>query len=592
VCLLQLLMKPVFVLVVIVMLAINAPALAQVNSSPLRIWGDITSTYRTRDFNDRDSNTSNWLNIGTVNASSYIWRPWFALAGGSLSLASNETNSSEQETIRNKSASGQFNFDLFPSSRFPFGLYYNKSRSQLDDSLSEPNITTTEHGVRQQYRSLDGTHHFLADYAERKREGGDFDRPEGRRLSFTSDHNYINNTFGSDIRVDTIDNEPQDEHLDSYSIAGQHTYRRRRDFTVENLLSTSLLENDFAQSTFRTETSQVSSFLSWQPENNNDINLTAGLRLSDLLLSRQNDDFTVTDESNETKNATANINQGLRYRYSDHWTFNESINANFQDTENRQSFTGTESVGFNYTPDIYITSAGLYAWSIGSNFSNTHGDDPSRQALNSRFRHSLSNDFSVRDNYRLNSDLTQSLGYSYRTREDDEAIINHSFTLDWSDSSPSNNQSIIRFTISDSRSLKQEDREFQLANLLFSGHIRFNRLTQLSGNLTLQRTREKQDGTRSESTVTNGQLLYTRNRAFQVARLVFTSELRLNRQQSESERTISAVNENTRTDQSWENSLNYLIGRLELSFDLDFIKVGDGYDRLVKFQLIRSFGDL
>ena len=192
----------------------------------------------------------------------------------------------------------------------------------------------------------------------------------------------------------------------------------------------------------------------------------------------------------------------------------------------------------------------------------------------------------------MNSDLTQSLGYSFKTRDDDESIINHSFSLNWSDSSLKKNQSMIRFLISDSRSLKQEDRVFQLANLLYSGLIRFDRLTQLSGNITLQHTRDKEGGAQSESTVTNGQLLYTRNRAFQIPRLVFKSELRLNWQQSESERTISAVNENTRTNQSWENSLNYLIGRLELSVDLDFIKVGNGYDRLVKFELKRSFGDL
>jgi len=588
VCFLQLLMKPVFVLVVIVMLATNAPALAQVNTSPLRVWGDITSTYRTRDFNGGDSNSSNWLNIGTVNASSYIWRPWFALASGSLSLAADESKSSDQETARNKNTSGQLNFDLFPSSRFPFGLYYNRSRSELDDSLSQPNRTTTEHGVTQQYRSLDGTHNLRAEYAERKHEGGAFDQLEGRRLSLSSDHYSGSNSYSSDIRVDTIDNEPQDQHLDSYSIAGQHTYRQRRDFTIENLVSTSLLENDFEQSMLRTETSQFASLLSWQPEDNNDINLTAGLRLSDLRLSRQDDALTATDEINS---ATANFNQGLRYRYSDHWTFNESINANFQESGNRQSFTGAEAVGFNYTPDINITPVGLYGWSVGSNFSNQHGDTPSRQSLSNRFRHSLSNDFSVRDNYQLNSELTQSLGYRFQSKDEDESNINHSYSLTWSDSLK-DSQSMIRFSISDSRALKPEDRVFQLADLLYSGLIRFNRLTQLSGNITLQHTREKEGGTQSESTVTNGQLLYTRNRAFQVPRLVFNSELRLNRQQSESERTISAVNEKTRTDQSWENSLNYSIGRLELSADLDFIKVGSDYDRLIKLQLTRSFGDL
>ena len=588
-CLSQLLMKPVFILVVILMLAINASALAQVNTSPLRVWGDITSTYRTRDFNDSDSNSSNWLNIGTVNASSYIWRPWFALVGGSLRLAIDESNFSDQETVRNKSASGQFNFDLFPTSRFPFGLYYNQQQSQLDDRLLGPNRTTTEYGVTQQYRSLDGAHNLRAEYAESKHEGGDFDRLEGRLLSFSSNHNFINNSYDTDIRIDTIDNEPQGEHMDSYSITGQHTNRRRRDFTIENLVSTSLLENDFEQSAFRTETSQFSSLLSWQPEGNKDINLTAGLRLSDLQLTRQSDDSTVTDE---TKNATANINQGLRYRYSDHLTFNESINANLQESGSRQRFSGTESVGFNYTPDINITPVGLYGWSVASNLSNQHGDDPSQQLLGSQFRHSLGNDFSVRGNYQLNSDLTQSLGHRFKTRDVDETIIIHSFSLNWSDSSLNDNQSVIRFSISDSRSLEQEDSVFQLANLLYSGLLRFDRLTQLSGNITLQLTREKEGSTRSESRVTNGHLLYTRNRAFQIPRLVFNSELGLNRQQSESERTISAVNDNTQTEQSWENSLNYLIGRLELSVDLDFIKVGNGYDRLLKFQLTRSFGDL
>ena len=584
---LQLLMKPVFVLVVIVMLAMNAPALAQVNTSPLRVWGDITSIYRTRDFNAGDSNSSSWLNIGTVNASSYIWRPWFALVNGSLRLAADESHFSEQESLTKKSASGRFNFDLFPTSRFPFGLYYNRSQSELDDSLSEPNRTTTEHGVTQQYRSLDGAHNLRAEYAERKHEAGAFDQLEGQRLSLSSDHHLGSNSFSSDILVDTIDNEPQDEHLDSYSIAGQHTYRRRRDFTVENLVSTSLLENDFEQSAFRTETSQFSSLLSWQPESNKDINLTAGLRLSDLLLTRQ--DSTVTDE---TSSATANINQGLHYRYSDHLTFNESINANFQESGNQQRFTGTESVGFNYTPDINITPVGLYQWSVASNLGNQHGDDPSQQILGSQFRHSLGNDFSVRGNYQLNSELTQSLGHRFKTRDVDETIIIHSFSLDWSDSSLNHNQSVIRFSISDSRSLEQEESVFQLADLLYSGLIRFDRLTQLSGNITLQLTREKEAGTRSESRVTNGQLLFTRNRAFQIPRLVFNSELRLNRQQSESERTISAVNDNTQTEQSWENSLDYLIGRLELSVDLDFIKVGNGYDQLVKFELKRSFGDL
>ena len=41
-----------------------------------------------------------------------------------------------------------------------------------------------------------------------------------------------------------------------------------------------------------------------------------------------------------------------------------------------------------------------------------------------------------------------------------------------------------------------------------------------------------------------------------------------------------------------ENTLRYRIGRLDVETELDFIKVNGDYDRLFKFKLTRSFGDL
>jgi len=579
------------------MLVTNVPALAQSNigaqsntNLPVRVWGDITSTYRKREFNGGETTASNWLNIGTINASSYIWRPWFALVNGGLSLAVDQAKTSEQQSAENKFSSGDLNFDLFPTSRFPFGLYYNRNRDQLETTSFDKDQTTSEYGIRQQFRSLDGTHHFLADYSNKTRENSDLDKFERQRLTFSSDHNYRNHSFDSDIQFDSADNVVQSEHVDSFSLTGLHSYSPRRNYTLESLVSTSRVESGFRQSISQTKAAQINSFLSWQPENRKDINLTANLRLSDLLLRQQDAALTVGDELRETDNLIANINQGLLYRHTDNLFFRQAINANFQESANQQRFIGTESIGFSYAPGIYFTGVGDYGWSIGSSFVNQHGDTSSSRLLNNQFNHSLSNDFSVPGKYQLNSSFAQSLGYTLQTSGDDNKRLNNSYTLTWSDSLI-DVQSTIRFTISDSRSQQQQERVFQLVNLQYLGLLRFSRYTRLSGNITLQGTKQKDGPTRSSRTLVNGQLIFSQLNVFQVPRLDFESDLRLNRQQSESEQVSSALNESSRNLQTWENSLDYRIGKLELSVNLDFIKIGANYDRLFKFQLTRTFGD-
>ena len=589
--------KPVFMLVLIVMLVTNVPALAQSNigarsntNLPVRVWGDITSTYRKREFNGGETTASNWLNIGTINASSYIWRPWFAQVNGGLSLAVDQAKTSEQQSAKNKFSSGDLNFDLFPTSRFPFGLYYNRNRDQLETTSFDKDQTTSEYGIRQQFRSLDGTHHFLADYSNKTRENSDLDKFERQRLTFSSDHNYRNHSFDSDIQFDSADNVVQSEHVDSFSLTGLHSYSPRRNYTLESLVSTSRVESGFRQSISQAKTAQINSFLSWQPENRKDINLTGNLRLSDLLLRQQDAGLTVGDELRETDNLIANINQGLLYRHTDNLFFRQAINANFQESANQQLFIGTESIGFSYAPGIYFTGVGDYGWSIGSSFVNQHGDTSSSRLLNNQFNHSLSNDFSVPGKYQLNSSFSQSFGYTLQTSGDDNKRLNNSYTLTWSDSLI-DVQSTIRFTISDSRSQQQQERVFQLVNLQYLGLLRFSRYTRLSGNITLQGTKQKDGPTRSSRTLVNGQLIFSQLNVFQVPRLDFESDLRLNRQQSESEQVSSALNESSRNLQTWENSLDYRIGKLELSVNLDFIKIGANYDRLLRFQLTRTFGD-
>ena len=581
----------VFILVLIAMLAINAHAIDNDNSSPVRVWGDFRSAYATRDFVANDATSENWLNTGTVNASTYLWRPWFALANGGLTLALDESDFSDQEEESNQYIAGNFRFDLFPTSRFPSFLAYDQSREQLDDNQLNRDVKTTKFDFGQRYRSPDGMHQLRAELGNNTNEDMVSRDTEGNRFLFSSNSRIENHSVGTSILFDTVEDRIQGEQTDSYSLAGQHSYRSIENFSIENLVSTSKVENDFIRSATDVETAEISSLLSWRPGDRRDISVTGNLRLSDVVLQQTDNLTTPNDESTRQDIATANLNQGLLYRYSDNLLFRESVNANLTENDDNEVLIATEAVGLSYTADRISTGAGEYGWSLGSTYINEHGDIESSERLNNRFSHSLDNNLLLRDGNQLRTNFTQALGYDRNSSEVNRESISHSFSLTWSESTI-NNQSVLRFLISDSRTQEEEDELFQLANLQYTGSHRFDRFTRLSGDLTLQWSNTEDDDDKSRSYVTNGQLVFSRARFFQVPRLVFSSRLRLSRQQSESERVISEVNEDDETDESWENSLDYRIGRLSARVDLDFIKADGSYDRVFKVQFTRSFGDL
>ena len=198
-------------------------------------------------------------------------------------------------------------------------------------------------------------------------------------------------------------------------------------------------------------------------------------------------------------------------------------------------------------------------------------------------------DYSVEDGYQLRTNLTQSFNYDYESERADEKSIDHSYSVTWSNSEIGN-QNLVRLLLSDSRSLNRENDFFQLVNFQYTGSTRLSRYSQLNGNLTLQHSRREFEKQLTEETARNGQLGYRTSRAFNVPGLIFLSDLKLSKRESETERLIRGLDPDT--EASLENSLQYRIGRLEIELDIDFIKVGDVYDRLFKFQITRSFGDL
>ena len=563
-------------------------ALAAEDSGPVRVWGELSSDYRVRESIGGDSRNTNWLNTGTLGASSYLWRPWFALASGSLSLSTEDNEDQGQGKMENQFATGDFYLNVFPSSRFPFLAHYIESRDQFDGASSQFDTETTEYGLSQQYRSENGRHNYLAEYENNQRDSSNRNSFASDSLLLSSDDRIGDHRLETDLKLDTVDNTSTDERAENYSITLDHFYGDTTNWSIENLLSTASAEGDFSDSSNEIDTSQLSSFASWHPRTNKDLKLTGSLRLSETRQDQQFDGIVATD-AGKRESETANLNQGLVYDYSDNLQFSESINANYLDNQNGAVFTASEALAARYRSDRVDTGLGDYGWSTGVAYRNVHGDVEGTHTLATQLSHSLVNDHSNANEYQLRSNLTQAFTYELDSEEEDAKSIDHSYSITWSNTSLKL-QNLLRFFISDSRTLKRDKDNFQLANLQYTGSNSITRYSQLSGNATLQFSRQETEGVLSEQTVSNGQLEYRRSRIFQQPGLFFTSLLKLSERRSDSERLIG--DGDSATTASLENTLHYRIGRLETRLAIDFIKIGNNYDRLIMFEFTRSFGDL
>ena len=359
------------------MLATSVHAVGPSDPSPIRTWGEISSTYRQREYVGLDSEASNWLNIGSISASSYIWRPWFATTRGNLSLSLDQSDFSDQPSEESKYVTGNVDLNVFPSSRFPSQLFYGQTRNELDDNLLNRDIETTEFYARQQYRTEDNAHRLRGEFIETTREDPMASDFRGNRILLSSNSQFENNSLGADIQADSIEDRFQPQNSDSYAVTGRHTFTGEDNLSIDNLASTSATENDFASSGNDIETVEFSSLMSWRPGQEKDLSLTGNLRLS------------VAWDTVDYSNTVANLNQGLLYQYSDYLLLQQSINLNEIETNNHLTRTYSEAVGFNYTPDRIDVGIGDYGWNFGSSYVHEHGDIETNNISNNRFSHSL-----------------------------------------------------------------------------------------------------------------------------------------------------------------------------------------------------------
>ncbi len=575
----------------IILMVMDYKNIANVESAPVRVWGDLTAIYRERDYNAGSNSAVDSLLISTVNVSSYIWQPWFALVDGSLSLTSDKRENSDQVNVNNQYLRGKFRLNLFPSSRFPALFYAEKNTNERYDELFARNIVNTVVGLRQQYISLDGKHFYSANVERAEREDIDQESFVNDSANIKARYKMNNNIFYGDVDYSKIEKPTRADAL-NYALTARHTYANNSNFTVDSRVSTTQSHNDFITNSNDTKNNQVSSFLLWRPGRNPNLHITGSLRVSDLEQRFQQYDLNlITNTDNVSERATININQGLIYNYSPRITFTESINRTELKNKKTQQYINSEAVGVTYNSGSLDFNSGYYNWYATSNLNRQYGATiQSEKYFKNQLGHSLSKDFMYYQTVLIQTTFNQSVAYEIRENQENSSYFNHSVTANWSKSNFVNT-SAIRFTYTDIRNMSIESNVFQLANIQFSYDYRINRHTHFLANVTLQKSQISTNLKTTNTQYSNGQVSYNTSRFFNVTGLSFKSELRISNKVNDGDEITSSKYGSYR-DNMWRNEIVYRVGLFESRVSLDYVKNGDVYDRVFKIQLTRNFGDI
>ena len=133
---------------------------------PIRWGGSVGYSLQRSSSGSGQSSLSQGL-FGNLNAASYIYAPWAATVAGRLGLttassSSHAGNAGSQSVFgndtqsRNLSVVGGGELSVFPTSRFPFQAFFDRSDSRASGNLVTNDYVNTRFGLRQTYRGEDG----------------------------------------------------------------------------------------------------------------------------------------------------------------------------------------------------------------------------------------------------------------------------------------------------------------------------------------------------------------------------------------------------------------------------------------------------
>jgi hypothetical protein len=243
--------------------------------------------------------------------------------------------------------------------------------------------------------------------------------------------------------------------------------------------------------------------------------------------------------------------------------------------------------GFRYTRYVGASLGNQTTTTSNSNQTTTS----SVQQLGLSVGHDLSKSTTLGSG-RLTTDLNQGLSTTVSTRGSPFTHLNTAGSLVWNEAE-GNETTMVSLRAADSRTLSAPQNFFQLINLQASRNERLARNQSLVGNLTLQASRSGASGVSTPFIARpSADLTYRHQRLFEVKNLVFESTLRILGADIVLSRSSANQQDFTTQNQasvSWDNNLDYFIGRLKMRLYTRIAEVNKVTQSLLLFTMNRSF---
>jgi hypothetical protein len=482
---------------------------------------------------------------------------------------------------------------MFPRSRFPAELRYEVSDSRVDASLGGGlDYRSRTIGVTQRYRPADGEFSVSASYERRVQDSPDFGQDSQESLLADFSSRWKRHQFSASLSRSVNRRGSTGEETDFISLIGRHSAAWAPALSLESTVNWVHSGDQLLSGDRSLTMAQASSLAVWRSEAS-PLTLTGSVRA----LSVQGDGGGAGGNLAAGVGATYELNHNLR--------LNASLTATRFDGQTALSSVGALSGA--YQGDQHDWAGSQWSWNSSASLGAARTNARSESGLSTQLGHVLSRAWITgAATWSVSLSQSASVALANRTQLPNEPInadgLNRALTqtLAFSWTLPGTQGNAFgRLSLADARQYDAEQAHFSLLNFQLSGTHDIDRRRSWTGDITLQRAVQQSlpvpvsggftlPALHETHQSASGELAWRHLAMFDVPRLNFSSRLRValdNQLQAEALLPLPQ-----RETLSWENRLDYRVGRLDSSLALRWSRVDRRRFTLLMWRLQRSFG--
>jgi hypothetical protein len=399
-------------------------------------------------------------------------------------------------------------------------------------------------------------------------------------FQFSTSQNFEKHRFNLDLNIDRTEREQLGPDTINTILNGQHFYRPDDTLSVETFANITDLQQEEAVLDTRFTRSDINSFAIWRSQDR-PLTVDANARF----VANRNEAAGAVSET-----FTESLRVGARYDLSEKLRLSGNVTGVLNQSDDDSMSTSQDVTATYQSGNIPLRNLS-YNWSTSGTVANrTDTDQEAVQRLSWNAGHGISRVVALANNAAVTLSLNQNVGAFNDSDIGSEQNLNHNGTLTFNRSTGRGTTNVT-LNVTDSRRFGietdsgSENTSFQAATLQASHFQTLSQYSSWDAGLNFQVNRFA-DGTSETFESSNANFSYQHARAFGVRRLRFRSEF----EARTNSLNLASEDDDDQRELSWENELDYSIGRLELNLK-SFVVDRDGEQDITVFLSVRRFFD-